>query len=71
MARIKKNDKKKSASVHDELKGLDLTINEFGEVIGNTKIDQLNEFLDKHVTDKKLEDRSGKFGEGGESEENS
>jgi len=63
MARIKKNDKKKNASVHDELKGLDLTINEFGEVIGNTKIDELNQFLDKHVSDKKLEDRSGKFGE--------
>lgn len=63
MARIKKNDKKKNASVHDELKGLDLTINEFGEVIGNTKIDELNQFLDKHVSDKKLEDRSGKFGD--------
>lgn len=69
MARIKKNDTKKNASVHDELKGLDLTINEFGEVIGNTKIDQLNQFLDKHVTDKKLEDRAGKFGEAGEEEE--
>lgn len=63
MGRIKKTDKKKEAGVHNELKGLDLKINEFGEVIGNTDIENINTFLDKHVTDKKLEDRSGKFGE--------
>jgi len=69
MGRIKKSEKKKKADVHDELEGLDLTINEFGEVIGNKKIEELNQFLDKHVSDKKLEDRSGKFGEEQEDEE--
>lgn len=66
MSRIKKTDKKKSASVHEELKGLDLKINEFGEIIGNKKIDELNEFLGRHITDKKLEDREGKYGESDE-----
>lgn len=64
MGRIKKSKKKdKEASVHDELKGLDLKINEFGEVIGNREIEDINKFLDKHVDDKKLEDRSGEYGE--------
>ncbi|MGB0432457.1 MAG: hypothetical protein ACPGLV_18420 [Bacteroidia bacterium] len=69
MARINKNEKKKGASVHNELDGLDLTINEFGEIIGNKKIDEINEFLGRHVDDKKLKDRSGEFGEGGNDEE--
>lgn len=63
MARIKKNDPKKSASVHKELNGLDLKINEFGEIIGNKKIEEINDFLSRHVDDLKLEDRSGKYGE--------
>lgn len=69
MGRIKKSDKKKDASVHEELQGLDLKINEFGEIIGNKKIDEINEFLDKHVSDKKLEDRAGRFGNGVDEEE--
>lgn len=69
MGRIKKTDKKKEAGVHEELKGLDLKINEFGEVIGNTDIEDINKFLNKHVSDKKLEDRSGKYGEGEAEEE--
>lgn len=63
MARIKKNDDKKSASVHKELHGLDLTINEFGEIVGNKKIEEINDFLGRHVTDRKLEDRDGQFGD--------
>ncbi|MBI3142191.1 MAG: hypothetical protein HYZ16_05145 [Bacteroidetes bacterium] len=63
MARIKKNDSKKTASVHKELQGLDLTINEFGEIVGNKNIDEINAFLGRHVTDRKLEDRAGDFGE--------
>ena len=55
--------------VNDHLRQAGFTINEFGEVIGNKKIEELNQFLDKHVSDKKLEDRSGKFGEEQEDEE--
>jgi hypothetical protein len=69
MGRIKKSDKKKDASVHEELQGLDLKINEFGEIIGNKKIEEINEFLDRHVDDKKLIDRSGEFGDGSGDEE--
>ena len=63
MGRIKKSKKKdEEASVHSDLGGLDLTINEFGEVIGNKKIEDINKFLNKHVSDKKLNDREGDFG---------
>lgn len=66
MARIKKNkdkQKKDEASVHEELKGLDLKINEFGEVIGNTDTEKINKFLNRHVNDKKLDDREGDYGD--------
>ncbi len=46
------------AQVHPELKGLDLKINEFGEIISNIDVDKLNEFLTKTVPDKKLINRS-------------
>lgn len=69
----KKDDKKKEdkAKVHKDLDGLDLKINEFGEVIGNTKIEAINEFLSKKVKDKKLEDRAGKYGKKGEDDKKS
>ena len=44
--------------MHPELKGLDLKINEFGEIISNIDVDKLNEFLTKTVPDKKLINRS-------------
>ncbi len=69
MSRIKKTNKKQEASVHNELKGLDLKINEFGEIIGNKKIEEINQFLNRHVDDKKLIDRSGEFGDGQSDEE--
>ena len=68
MGRISKKKKDKEASVHEKLKGLDLKINEFGEITGNKDIEEINKFLDEHVRDKKLEDRSGEYGES-ESEE--
>ncbi len=46
------------AQVHPELKGLDLKINEFGEIISNIDVDKLNEFLTKTVPDKKLINRT-------------
>lgn len=52
----KKRDKKKDA-VHEELQGLDIRINELGEVTSNFDILEINRFLDKHTTDKKRPDQ--------------
>ena len=43
--------------VHPDLEGMEIEINEFGEVIGNLNIDKLNKFLDTNVEDKKLMER--------------
>jgi putative NADH-flavin reductase len=47
--------------VHKELEGFDIKINSFGEINSSINIDKLNEFLNKHVDDKKL--RKGTEGE--------
>ncbi len=44
--------------VHSELAGLDLRINEFGEIISNIDIEKVNAFLTKNVPDKKLINRN-------------
>ncbi len=49
-----KNDKPK---VHKSLAGFDLKIDTFGEIKSSLDIDQINEFLNKNVEDKKLSDR--------------
>ena len=50
--------KKKSITgkpeVHSDLKGFDIKINEFGEIISSLEVDRLNVFLDEKVVDKKL-----------------
>jgi len=43
--------------VHGKLSGLNITIDQFGELQGNASIDQVNKFLDDHVTDKKVPGR--------------
>ena len=43
--------------VHKDLKGFNIKINEFGEIISNVKVDKLNNFLNENVEDKKLVDR--------------
>jgi hypothetical protein len=53
----KKKPQKEKPEVHDDLKGFDIKINEFGEIVSNVKVDRLNEFLDENVEDKKLVDR--------------
>lgn len=42
--------------VHPELDGLEISINEFGEIVSNMKVDTLNDFLNEHVDDKKFRD---------------
>ncbi|MDZ4839779.1 MAG: hypothetical protein SGJ04_07205 [Bacteroidota bacterium] len=56
MARKRKNNK--VAKVHEEMQGLDLKINEFGEMVSNIDMDKLNEFLTRTVPDKKLMHRT-------------
>lgn len=52
--KITKSDKPK---VNPELRGFDIQVNSFGEIITNYNVDKINDFLNKHVDDKKLRDR--------------
>ena len=54
----KKSDKQKP-EVHEELQGFDIHINEFGEIVSNYNMDNINEFLNEKVDDKKLRERKG------------
>lgn len=56
----KKLKKKTEAKVHPELKGLDLSVNSFGQIITNVSIEKLNDFLDDKVIDRKLEEKKEK-----------
>lgn len=51
----KKKDKK--PRVHPDLEGFDIKVNSSGEIESTYTIDQINEFLNKKVVDKKLKDR--------------
>jgi len=53
----KKKPKGGKPQVHKDLEGLEVEINEFGEIKTNMSADKLNEFLNKNVDDKKLRDR--------------
>ena len=46
--------KPSKAKVHDELDGMNIKIDSFGELSSNMNIDKINEFLNKEVEDKKL-----------------
>ena len=48
---------KTSPELHEELKGFDIRINEFGEIVSSFSVDKLNEFLNDKVDDKKLRGR--------------
>ena len=54
----KKKENKKKPEVHDELKGFDIKINEFGEIVSTFDVDKINSFLDENVKDKKLKENS-------------
>jgi len=53
----KKKPIKGTPEVHKDLKGFNININEFGEIISSLKVDRLNNFLNENVVDKKLVDR--------------
>ncbi|MFY0594142.1 hypothetical protein [Roseivirga sp.] len=56
MAKKKKNQEEK-AKVAEELDGLSVNIDRFGEIQNSLSIDKINDFLNKNVDDKKLRDR--------------
>ncbi|MBF9223470.1 hypothetical protein [Hymenobacter ruricola] len=56
-------DPEKKARVHKELEGFEIGVNPLGEITSNYSIEQINQFLGRHVRDKKLVDRAGQFGE--------
>ncbi|MFZ5971156.1 MAG: hypothetical protein ACOYXA_06155 [Bacteroidota bacterium] len=43
--------------VHQDLHGLEVSIDQFGELRSNMDIEKINEFLNKNVDDKKLAER--------------
>ncbi|WP_207433757.1 hypothetical protein [Sabulibacter ruber] len=56
----KENKPERKAKVHPELEGFEIKINPLGDITSNFNIDQLNAFLDRNVTDKKLVGDQGK-----------
>ncbi len=53
----KKKSKKGKPQVNEELEGFEIKINEFGSIESNLNPEELNQFLNKHVDDKKLRGR--------------
>ena len=49
--------KSKKPKVNKELEGFDVKIDTFGELKSSMPIDQINQFLNRNVDDKKLRDR--------------
>ena len=50
--------KKEKPKVHKTLDGFEISIDQFGEIKSNMGIEKINEFLDKNVEDKKLQERA-------------
>ena len=65
----KKTSSKPKPRVHKDLQGLDITIDQFGEIKANMNIEKLNEFLDENVEDKKLKEKEEKEKKAKEQEE--
>jgi hypothetical protein len=56
--KLQKPDKKSpKPRVHKQLDGFEVSIDQFGELKSNMKIEKLNEFLNENVDDKKLAER--------------
>ncbi len=59
----KPDEPEKKARVHKELEGFEIGVNPLGEITSNYSIEQINQFLGRHVRDKKIVNREGQFGE--------
>jgi hypothetical protein len=46
--------KDKAKQIHEDLEGLDVKINRFGQIESNFDIDKVNEFLNRSTDDKKI-----------------
>ena len=58
MGKRKKTSKKEEKPrIHKDLEGLGVYVNEFGEIISNYNVEEINRFLNKEVGDKKLAGR--------------
>jgi len=51
-------DKDNKEEADEKLEGYDIRIDPFGNISSNMKIEKVNEFLDKHVDDKKFKTSS-------------
>lgn len=67
----KRLSKRETPKVNPELDGFDIRIDTFGEIKTNYDVDKINQFLNRHVDDKKLRDRDDVQPEKEETEENS
>lgn len=54
----KKTPSDKKPSVHEDIEGFDIKINEFGALETNIEVDKLNKFLNSNSIDKKLQNNS-------------
>lgn len=62
MKKKKEEKPSKKPKVHDELKGFELSVDQFGQIRSNVDIEKINAFLDRNVKDKKLAEQKGKKG---------
>ncbi len=51
---MKKKKKEDIAETHADLKGLRMSVDQFGRLDTSISLERINNFLDKHVIDKKL-----------------
>ena len=53
----KKKKNLENMETHPELKGFDIKINEFGQIVSSLSAEELNRFLNDKVEDKKFNNR--------------
>ncbi|MBK6946955.1 MAG: hypothetical protein IPH16_01750 [Haliscomenobacter sp.] len=56
----------KKDRIHQEFEGLEMKINELGEIQSSFHLDQINQFLNTHLNDKKLNPEKDTQSEGEE-----
>ncbi len=54
--------KDQKPAVNKELEGFEIEINSFGEISSNFPVERINEFLNRHTHDKKLQDDNSEGG---------
>lgn len=69
MGSKKKSSEKKKPDVSKELEGLEIKINSLGMIQSTYDIDKINDFLDTHVHDRKLEDHDSKEADAGDTKD--